>query len=431
MANRRTSRCWTSRLDYGVPSPPTSRLAKPRDWDEFESICSDVFKRRWNDPNIQRHGRSGQRQDGVDIYGLAQHLEPNGHAAVQCKACEVLSITDVRAEVAKAESFRPALKEYTIATTLVRDANLTREVAELSDARVLEGRFRVRIVFWDDICLDVSEHPELIRKYYSAWLVSSEEPELVVSWKCPDVTSETSLGDGGALHASVAPENLQSFVPPTVSAAEFRAHQAFQRENLSGIRPVSWEEVEAYNRKLRALSDDDGFRARWAKWAQSQRLQKHGTTISIRVEVDRVPARDTRVDFTIPPELEVLEGYYVDDVQPPALPSNPLAPTLLPALARLFRNPVLQGLAPLGREPEYVRRLIRPTPKHSFVEGNRIVICFDKLNHNCSYVFFDASEALRLVALSAGDFELAWEARFENRSSIQRGAIHVKASACG
>ncbi len=57
-----------------MPNPPTTNLPRPKSWDEFEDICADVLKYLWKDPYTVRHGRSGQKQDGVDIYGQPEHL---------------------------------------------------------------------------------------------------------------------------------------------------------------------------------------------------------------------------------------------------------------------------------------------------------------------------------------------------------------------
>ena len=65
-----------------MPTIASSELPVPKSWDEFEDICADLFGRIWNDHNIVRYGRMGQRQHGVDIRG---QLPAGGIAGVQCK----------------------------------------------------------------------------------------------------------------------------------------------------------------------------------------------------------------------------------------------------------------------------------------------------------------------------------------------------------
>jgi hypothetical protein len=52
--------------------PPLSlhvhqEYAPPRSWEQFEELCADIFQSIFNDPTLVRNGRSGQRQNGVDI----------------------------------------------------------------------------------------------------------------------------------------------------------------------------------------------------------------------------------------------------------------------------------------------------------------------------------------------------------------------------
>ena len=44
-------------------------LPPPRDWQVFEDLCCKLWRRLWNDPNAQKHGRAGQKQHGVDVFG--------------------------------------------------------------------------------------------------------------------------------------------------------------------------------------------------------------------------------------------------------------------------------------------------------------------------------------------------------------------------
>ncbi len=58
-------------------------LPTPRDWQSFEDLCRDLWAELWGDPNAQKHGRTGQKQRGVDIFG-----QPGSGAdweGVQCK----------------------------------------------------------------------------------------------------------------------------------------------------------------------------------------------------------------------------------------------------------------------------------------------------------------------------------------------------------
>src|SRR5580658_595748 len=125
-----------------MPSPPTTDLPMPKSWDEFEDITADVLKGRWETPHVTRNGRSGQPQNGVDIYGRAKHLD-GGYAGAQCKRVDNISMTVIVGEVAKAETFKPPLKEYIIATTARRDAPLQEKIRLLTADRLAHGKFPV------------------------------------------------------------------------------------------------------------------------------------------------------------------------------------------------------------------------------------------------------------------------------------------------
>jgi len=156
-----------------MPSPSTSELPRPKSWGEFEGIVFDIFSRWWNDTKAQRHGRSGQPQQGVDIYGQPTGL--NGqYVGVQCKRTENGRLTrqKIEAEIAQADAFRPPLAAYTIATTESRDAALQQATREINEARQARGIFPVDIVFWEDLC-DALSHPDnrdLLRKHYAHFL---------------------------------------------------------------------------------------------------------------------------------------------------------------------------------------------------------------------------------------------------------------------
>ena len=161
-----------------MPSPPTTDLPRPKSWDEFEDICADVLKRLWKDPYIVRHGRSGQKQHGVDIYGQPEHLggaSSGKYAAAQCKETDGLGLATVEEEVEKAKGFTPTLCEYLVMTTAPRDAQLQQEV------RNHAWPFRVHVMFWDDISLELSGHDDLLQKHFPGWMRRTTTKERVLN----------------------------------------------------------------------------------------------------------------------------------------------------------------------------------------------------------------------------------------------------------
>jgi hypothetical protein len=144
--------------------------------DLFEDFCLDYWKKRLNDINARRNGRPGQRQDGVDIFGRKESKEWVG---VQCKVKakgDRLTEKECEDEILKAFGFNPILSEYYIITTAPRDATLQEYIRVKDDYHLINGSFRIFVIFWDDICegfID-EKYQYLYYKYYRDHCIKSE-----------------------------------------------------------------------------------------------------------------------------------------------------------------------------------------------------------------------------------------------------------------
>lgn len=147
-----------------MPTLASSNIPAPKSWDEFEDIALSAAKLRWRSTNFFRHGRTGQRQDGVDIFGTPDDGRLRG---LQGKnTIGGLNEATVKKEVAAAESFQPAIEELYIVTTAKRDAVLQRALRKISEKRSKDGKFTVSILFWDDIVQDLTTDLSVFRKHY-------------------------------------------------------------------------------------------------------------------------------------------------------------------------------------------------------------------------------------------------------------------------
>jgi hypothetical protein len=134
-----------------------------------------VFQRSWDDDEAALHGRGGQRQDGVDIYG---HDRKGRVVGVQCKRrslfdkdntpCveDALSEKLLRHEAEAAEKFTPELEAFVLATTLPRDVHLQKIARKVSKERKDAGKFGVTIWFWTDTLDVLNRNGELLRWYF-------------------------------------------------------------------------------------------------------------------------------------------------------------------------------------------------------------------------------------------------------------------------
>jgi hypothetical protein len=146
------------------------QLPAPRNWDKFETLTRALFAAVWENPLVQRHGRTGQAQHGVDVYGSPKD-EPGRTYGLQCKGKDQLygaaaTADEFDCELAKAEGFTPQLSQWVFATTAPNDGALQRHVATVSERRVMAGQFSVAVVGWESIVGLLSAHPKVVEEFY-------------------------------------------------------------------------------------------------------------------------------------------------------------------------------------------------------------------------------------------------------------------------
>ena len=138
-------------------------LPKPKDWQSFERSCRELFACVLADPHTQLHGRTGQPQHGVDVWGK-RNQNSNRYVGVQCKlSADEIADAELRAELEKAQKFDPQVSEFILATTAPRDAKIQKTARELTQE--LSGTDRpidVAVWGWEDI-------EEAAAKYAPAW----------------------------------------------------------------------------------------------------------------------------------------------------------------------------------------------------------------------------------------------------------------------
>ena len=145
-----------------MPTIATTRWPRPKSEDEWEDMVLDWARIRWSDPNAQRNGRRGQKQNGVDIVAHSGGVT----FGVQAKHMDHLAKGLAFSEIQKAENFTPALHELHFAISGPRDAAFQEVIRNESALRVARGAFAVHVVYFDDVCHEFSSYPKLIRKYW-------------------------------------------------------------------------------------------------------------------------------------------------------------------------------------------------------------------------------------------------------------------------
>ena len=142
----------------------------PSNWQDFERLCFDLFKRLWKTNDAEMHGRMGQPQCGVDVYG---HDRVEGcFNEVQCKGKDqgydrLLTVAELRSEVMKAKLFNPVLSVFILATTAPNDVALQAEARKITEEHRGKGLFEVRVQGWTTLQQHITGYPELVAKYFS------------------------------------------------------------------------------------------------------------------------------------------------------------------------------------------------------------------------------------------------------------------------
>ena len=140
-------------------------LPVPRDWQVFEDFCRDLFAAEWDDPETQKHGRPGQKQDGVDVYGR----RGGRWQGVQCKLRRMfpekeLKEDEVVAEVEAAKKFEGPLETLVVATTAPPDTRLQALARRLTDEHGKAGP-KVVVYGWSELCEKLQDHDRILRKW--------------------------------------------------------------------------------------------------------------------------------------------------------------------------------------------------------------------------------------------------------------------------
>lgn len=143
-------------------------LRKPLNWQDFETLCKKLWGEIWDCKEIKKNGRTGQAQNGVDVFGI-----PSGETqyfGIQCKgkdeyANKQFTEQEVIDEIEKAKGFKPPLRKLYFATTANKDAGMEEFVRVKNLENIESGIFEVHLFSWEDIA-DLIEENRQTFSYY-------------------------------------------------------------------------------------------------------------------------------------------------------------------------------------------------------------------------------------------------------------------------
>lgn len=224
-----------------MPRLTDLQLAPLGNDDLFEDLCCELWKREWNDPTAQRHGRSGQSQQGVDVYGRRD--EGAYYDGVQCKAvAKPLTETELQREIDQAKQFDPPLKRLIVATTAPQDAKLEKYCRRITQAHVEQKLFSVTVLGWRNILRLLEKYPDLIERFSDVSVQSSKVAESVVQALEPRLSGlEQTLSNQAGLHASLLFGPLLDDIRDAING--HRSREALRR--LDEFRNRCWSQADS------------------------------------------------------------------------------------------------------------------------------------------------------------------------------------------
>ncbi len=160
-AGRAADSRWFRRTALSVLA--ATQIPKPADEQAFERASIVLWRGILADPNVQRNGRRGQRQNGVDLFGT-RNGDPGHLVGIQCKLkgpTGRLTEKEVRHEFGEALTFRPPLREFFITTTAPDDAELQELARELAvDAKASGRTIQFYVWGWNTLEERIDEHDD-------------------------------------------------------------------------------------------------------------------------------------------------------------------------------------------------------------------------------------------------------------------------------
>lgn len=165
-----------------MPSISTSQFPKFKDDSDFESFIKDLFSAHWKVDNVQIYGRSGQRQNGVDVYSIGNDTNNNVTRAIQCKVRKnKFTKTEIEDEISFARKFKHKIDKYIFATTLDRDTKVQDIIDKASLEEIKNGGFEITISFWEDLVSLLQENQKIAEKYYSDFFNKVERKKFEIN----------------------------------------------------------------------------------------------------------------------------------------------------------------------------------------------------------------------------------------------------------
>jgi hypothetical protein len=153
-----------------MTGPTSVDIPKPLDWQQFERLSRALFTET-KKTDFVRYGRSGQRQNGIDVIGS---LSDGSVIGIQCKGRtsslgKGLTKKEIDDAIADAETYQGKLIEFFLVTTANEDVVLQNYVIQLNFSRKENGKFGVTLWAWQSISDQIRSCPKVLEDFYGGW----------------------------------------------------------------------------------------------------------------------------------------------------------------------------------------------------------------------------------------------------------------------
>lgn len=146
------------------------RYFPPNNEIDFELFCRRFLRHLWDSTHVQRLGKRGERQFGIDLID-ASGVKP--FRAAQSKHHELdktIPFHEIEPEVEEAKKYEVPLDEYYVLTTARKTIDVQTKILKLNQEHRKQGLFSVILLCWQDI----EEHLDEIGEDHRDWILNGD-----------------------------------------------------------------------------------------------------------------------------------------------------------------------------------------------------------------------------------------------------------------
>lgn len=249
----------------------TLRLTVPNNWDDFEAFSYRLLYDENAGASINRYGRNGQGQNGIDI-----HVRPiaGSRYGVQCKHEENLNkakLTKLRKKVhgwvKAADDGGLSLSKLVIYVSCGADKRLVDLADEISEQRQRDGRFPIAIETWSELSTRARSHPRTLALLGLA-PIHQQPPSLEKTVEAALKSALRSVGVGTLVSATsdsspTVPDEHLDTLNRVVAQQLDRAKDGINSGNIARAREILEDLREGFD------SYDNACRSRWLSYLGS------------------------------------------------------------------------------------------------------------------------------------------------------------------